>query len=86
MVEIDQATITSLATAGAASAAGLMTYAVRGRSSAILVPSIYRGDPDKPEIALTFDDGPSMSTPALLEVLAEYDVKAEVARVISFFL
>jgi peptidoglycan/xylan/chitin deacetylase (PgdA/CDA1 family) len=76
MVEIDQATITSLATAGAASAAGLMTYAVRGRSSAILAPSIYRGDPDKPEIALTFDDGPSMSTPALLEVLAEHDVKA----------
>lgn len=27
-------------------------------------------------MALTFDDGPSESTPALLEVLAEYDVKA----------
>jgi peptidoglycan/xylan/chitin deacetylase (PgdA/CDA1 family) len=73
---IDEGTLTSLATAGAASAAGLMTYAVRGRSSAILSPTIYRGDPERKQIALTFDDGPSQSTPALLEVLAELDVHA----------
>jgi len=35
---IDQATMTSLATAGAASAAGFLTYAVRGRSAEILAP------------------------------------------------
>jgi peptidoglycan-N-acetylglucosamine deacetylase len=69
-------TSTSLATAGAASVVGLMTYAVRGRSSAILAPSVYRGDPNKKQIALTFDDGPSQSTPALLEVLAEHKVPA----------
>ncbi|MEO8096586.1 MAG: polysaccharide deacetylase family protein [Acidobacteriota bacterium] len=73
---MDQAAITSLATAGAAGAAGLITYAVRGRSAELLAPSIYRGDPSKPMIALTFDDGPSQSTPALLEVLAEHDVRA----------
>jgi peptidoglycan/xylan/chitin deacetylase (PgdA/CDA1 family) len=73
---IDQAMMTSLATAGAAGVAGLATYAVRGRSAELLAPSIYRGDPDKPLIALTFDDGPSQSTPALLEVLADHDVQA----------
>lgn len=72
---MDEQTVASLATAGAASVAGLMTYAVRGRSAEILAPSIYRGDPSRPEIALTFDDGPTMSTPALLEVLVEHNVK-----------
>jgi peptidoglycan/xylan/chitin deacetylase (PgdA/CDA1 family) len=76
MLELDSSLVNNLATAGAASAAGLMTYAVRGRSSALLAPSVYRGDPNRPEIALTFDDGPSLSTPALLEVLAEHNVKA----------
>jgi len=73
---IDATTITGLATAGAASMAGLMTYAVRARSAELLAPSVYRGDPDKKQIALTFDDGPTLSTPALLEVLAEHDIKA----------
>jgi peptidoglycan/xylan/chitin deacetylase (PgdA/CDA1 family) len=65
----------TVAATTATSVAGLMTYAVRGRSAEILSPSIYRGDPDRPQIALTFDDGPSQSTPALLEVLAEHDVR-----------
>jgi peptidoglycan/xylan/chitin deacetylase (PgdA/CDA1 family) len=73
---MDGATITGLASAGAAAAAGLMTYAVRARSATLLAPSIHRGDPEKRQIALTFDDGPTLSTPALLEVLAEQDVKA----------
>ena len=73
---IDETTITGLATAGAASAAGLMTYAVRARSAGILAPSVYRGDQTRKQIALTFDDGPSESTPALLEVLAELGVPA----------
>jgi len=64
------------AAAGLAAAAGTMSYAVRGRSSRILAPSVYRGDRSRPSIALTFDDGPSESTPALLEILAEHNVQA----------
>jgi peptidoglycan/xylan/chitin deacetylase (PgdA/CDA1 family) len=37
---------------------------------------VYRGDRSRPAIALTFDDGPSESTPALLEILAEHNIKA----------
>ncbi len=33
-------------------------------------------DPDKPMIALTFDDGPGNYTDELLDILAEYDVRA----------
>lgn len=73
---LDSSLLASLATAGAASAAGFATYAVRGRSAEILAPSIYRGDPNKAQIALTFDDGPTESTPALLEVLEENDIRA----------
>lgn len=75
-MQIDPSLLTGLATAGAVSAIGLVSYAVRGKSAEIFGPSIYRGDPDKSQIALTFDDGPSESTPALLEVLAEHNVKA----------
>ncbi len=64
------------AAAGVGAAAGFMGYAVRGRSSAIFGPSVYRGDVSRPSIALTFDDGPSESTPALLEILAEQNVRA----------
>lgn len=53
-----------------------MAYAVRGKSSSILAPSVYRGNPARSAIALTFDDGPSESTPALLEILAEHSVPA----------
>lgn len=53
-----------------------MGYAVRGRSSTFFGPSVYRGDASRPSIALTFDDGPSESTPALLEILAEHNVPA----------
>ena len=59
-----------------AAAAGLATYAVRGKSCSWLAPSIYHGDRSRQSLALTFDDGPSESTPALLELLAEHNVKA----------
>jgi peptidoglycan/xylan/chitin deacetylase (PgdA/CDA1 family) len=65
-----------IAAAAVASAAGVASYAVRGRSSSILAPSVYQGDPEQPLVALTFDDGPSRSTPALLELLAEHEVPA----------
>src|SRR6266481_1550222 len=64
--------------AGAAlcGAGALMAYAVRGRSSTLFAPSVYRGPAARRAIALTFDDGPSESTPALLRVLADQDVPA----------
>jgi peptidoglycan/xylan/chitin deacetylase (PgdA/CDA1 family) len=63
--------------AGAALAsAGLLAYAVRVPRSTLLAPSIYRGAETRPAIALTFDDGPSESTPALLELLARHRATA----------
>lgn len=60
----------------AAGASGAMAWAVRGRSSQVFAPSIWRGPRDERSIALTFDDGPSESTPELLQILAGYGVKA----------
>src|SRR5690625_1417475 len=38
---------------------------------------LYKGDPNKKVIALTFDDGPDHRfTPQLLDVLKKYDVRA----------
>jgi peptidoglycan/xylan/chitin deacetylase (PgdA/CDA1 family) len=63
--------------AGAMAAAGCLAgYAVRGRSSSFFAPSVYRGDPSRAALALTFDDGPSESTPALLDILEANDVLA----------
>jgi len=63
--------------AGTIAAAGAcLGYAVRGRSSTFLAPSMYRGDPSRSELAITFDDGPSESTPALLRILEEHRVRA----------
>lgn len=65
------------AAAGAAIAgAGVMSYAVRGRSSTLLAPSVYKGVSTRRSIALTFDDGPSESTPRLLEILHRHGVSA----------
>jgi len=61
-------------------AGGFAAYAVRGRSSSFFAPSLYRGDRSRPALALTFDDGPSESTPALLDLLARHEVHA------SFFM
>lgn len=63
---------------GAAPVAGVawMSWAVRGRTSQVFAPSVYRGARDRKSVALTFDDGPSESTPRLLEVLAREGVKA----------
>lgn len=57
-------------------AVGAAAYAVRGKSSSLLAPSVWHGNKNRSAIALTFDDGPSESTPALLELLARYDAKA----------
>lgn len=53
-----------------------MAWAVRGRSATVFGPSIWRGPGRRRAVALTFDDGPSESTPEILEVLARYGVQA----------
>src|SRR5581483_2262741 len=65
-----------IAAAPAAAGVALMAYAVRGRSSSLLAPSVYKGDGRRRAIALTFDDGPSESTPELLNVLHRYRAPA----------
>lgn len=57
-------------------AGALMAYGVRGRSSTLFGPSVYRGPASRRAIAFTFDDGPSESTPDLLRLLADHDVPA----------
>jgi peptidoglycan-N-acetylglucosamine deacetylase len=52
--------------------AGVLAYAVRVPSCSLLAPSVHRGAAARPVIALTFDDGPSESTPELLEILARH--------------
>ncbi len=67
--------IPDLAAAIGLSAGGL-AYAVRGRGSTLFAPSVYRGSQTRPAIALTFDDGPSESTPELLEILERHGASA----------
>jgi peptidoglycan/xylan/chitin deacetylase (PgdA/CDA1 family) len=61
---------------GTAAISAILTYAVRGRSSNLLSPSIWKGPADRPAVALTFDDGPSESTPLLLDILARHEARA----------
>ena len=63
-----------IAAGGAASI--FMAWATRGRSSQVFGRSIWRGPRERRAIALTFDDGPSESTPQLLDILSEYRVPA----------
>ncbi len=66
--------IASIASVSAAT--GGMAWAVRGRSSQVFGQSVWRGPRDRRSIALTFDDGPSESTPLILEALARHSVPA----------
>jgi peptidoglycan/xylan/chitin deacetylase (PgdA/CDA1 family) len=68
----------TLATSGIAAAGGaaLLAWAVRGRTAAVFGPSEWRGPRDRAVVALTFDDGPSEGTPAILDVLGRYGVPA----------
>jgi peptidoglycan/xylan/chitin deacetylase (PgdA/CDA1 family) len=58
------------------SAAGILNYAVRGRSAQIFGPSVYRGCSSRRSIALTFDDGPSPKSFELIEYLARWNIRA----------
>jgi peptidoglycan-N-acetylglucosamine deacetylase len=61
---------------GAGSAVAAMSWAVRGRSSQVFGPSVWRGEAGRKAITLTFDDGPSPATPAILDILASYRIPA----------
>jgi peptidoglycan/xylan/chitin deacetylase (PgdA/CDA1 family) len=67
-------TLATVASAGAACAG--MAWAVRGRSSQVFGESYWRGSGKRRSVALTFDDGPSESTPQILEILARHNVPA----------
>jgi len=64
--------------AAAAAVSGVMYYAVGVPSSQLFGPSLVRrtADGGPPRVALTFDDGPSESTPAVLEILAKHGAHA----------
>src|ERR1700691_6482879 len=62
--------------AGAAAFAAFLAWAVRGRASSVLGPSVHRGPRNRKAIALTFDDGPSESTPRILDLLHKYQTPA----------
>jgi peptidoglycan/xylan/chitin deacetylase (PgdA/CDA1 family) len=63
------------AVAGTAALAAGAAWAVRGRSSQVFGRCVWRGNPRRARIALTFDDGPSDWTPRILDVLAENKAK-----------
>jgi peptidoglycan/xylan/chitin deacetylase (PgdA/CDA1 family) len=60
----------------AAGGAASMAWAVRGCSSSVFAPSVFRGPRDRRAIALTFDDGPSEATPQILDILARHNAAA----------
>jgi peptidoglycan-N-acetylglucosamine deacetylase len=64
------------AAAAVSASAAVLAYGVRAPSSSLLAPSAHRGVSTRPAIAFTFDDGPSESTPELLEILARYSAPA----------
>lgn len=46
-------------------------------ASSLLYPTVVRGRTDRPQLALTFDDGPDPEiTPAVLDLLAEHQARA----------
>lgn len=61
---------------GAAAGAAALGWAVRSPRSSVFGSSAWRGPRDRRSIALTFDDGPSESTPELLEILDRHGGRA----------
>jgi peptidoglycan/xylan/chitin deacetylase (PgdA/CDA1 family) len=56
--------------------AGALAWGVRGKSSRLLGPSLWRGPSGRKALALTFDDGPSESTREILDLLAGNSARA----------
>jgi peptidoglycan/xylan/chitin deacetylase (PgdA/CDA1 family) len=65
-----------VAATGLCAASAFLAWAVRGRSSAVFGRSLWRGNPERRAVALTFDDGPSEGTPQILDLLAQYRLPA----------
>lgn len=61
---------------GAATISGVMAYAVGAPSSQVFGPALVKVKAGANKVALTFDDGPSESTPAILDVLARHGARA----------
>lgn len=53
---------------------GSKTY--KSKCSSVKKCVTYHIDPTKPMVALTFDDGPSLYTPAILDALEQYEARA----------
>jgi peptidoglycan/xylan/chitin deacetylase (PgdA/CDA1 family) len=62
--------------AAAVASGAFLAWAVRGRSASVFGRSHWRGPRTKAAIALTFDDGPSESTPQILDLLARHRIPA----------
>lgn len=61
----------------AAAYALLMADGVFRPASAVFYPTLVRGRADRPQVALTFDDGPDPEiTPAVLDILADHQARA----------
>ena len=56
--------------------AAATAYGTVSKSSQMFGPSVYRGPGTRKSIALTFDDGPSESTPELLDYLEKEGISA----------
>lgn len=70
------ASVTSIAIPAAA-VAGLLADGIFRPSSGVLYPTVTHGPRNRPEIALTFDDGPEPgSTAAVLDMLAAHHARA----------
>lgn len=55
----------------------LMADGIFRPASSVLYRTLVRGRTDRPQVALTFDDGPDPeTTPAVLDILAEYQARA----------
>ena len=55
----------------------LMLDGIFRPASPVLYPTLVRGRSDKPQVSLTFDDGPDPEiTPRLLDMLAEHEARA----------
>ena len=55
---------------------GAIAYGSARVSSSFFVDTICAGPTTRPFIAITFDDGPVSTTPQVLEILRQHDVKA----------
>ncbi|MDQ2921720.1 MAG: polysaccharide deacetylase family protein, partial [Acidobacteriota bacterium] len=68
--------LTSLSVALVAAGVAFIYHATYGVRSQWLGRTFWRGRQDMAAVALTFDDGPSMDTERILDVLAEHNVCA----------